>query len=126
MAAASEKQVEALTRQMEQMQQMMAALQQGANPPTLSVEAVRELLRCGSFATTTLQAAEDPAVLAAIQRAVDVYNAGAASAAHQVGRFAVLPNDFSLRSGGIGPTLKLRRFAVSHLHASRIAEPVAW
>ena len=33
MAAASEKQVEALTRQMEQMQQMMAALQQGANPP---------------------------------------------------------------------------------------------
>ena len=33
MVAASEKQVEALTRQMEQMQQMMAALQQGANPP---------------------------------------------------------------------------------------------
>jgi long-chain acyl-CoA synthetase len=63
----------------------------------------------GQSATLTLaEAAENPAVLAEIQRAVDAANA-LVSRAESIRKFVVLPTDFTEASGHLTPKLTIKR-----------------
>ncbi|MBP3037204.1 long-chain fatty acid--CoA ligase [Arthrobacter sp. zg-ZUI100] len=65
----------------------------------------------GSAQPASETAADDPRVRALLQQAVDSANA-TVSQAEQIRKFTVLPQDFSLESGHLTATLKLRRSAV--------------
>ncbi|MEU6084748.1 AMP-binding protein [Streptomyces sp. NPDC047108] len=64
--------------------------------------------------------ARHPAVRALCQEAVDAANARAARPA-RIRAFAILDEDFTVASGLLTPTLKLRRAAVSERYATEIA-----
>ncbi|MEU8787455.1 AMP-dependent synthetase/ligase [Streptomyces sp. NPDC048637] len=61
---------------------------------------------------TPAQLAEDPDLLAAVQRAVDDGNA-AVSKAESVRKFRILPTQFTEESGHVTPSLKLKRNVVA-------------
>lgn len=61
------------------------------------------------FSTDTAEAiVSDPKVVARIEREINTLNAGFGNW-EQVKRFALLPNEFSINSGELTPTLKLKR-----------------
>jgi long-chain acyl-CoA synthetase len=61
------------------------------------------------FSTDTAEAiVSDPKVVARIEREINTLNAGFGNW-EQVKRFAILPNEFSINSGELTPTLKLKR-----------------
>jgi long-chain acyl-CoA synthetase len=61
------------------------------------------------FSTNTTEAiVSDPKVVARIEREINTLNAGFGNW-EQVKRFALLPNEFSINSGELTPTLKLKR-----------------
>ncbi len=68
---------------------------------------------------TPSQIAEDPELLAAVQRAVDDGNA-AVSKAESVRKFRVLPTQFTEESGHVTPSLKLKRNVVAKDFAEEI------
>ena len=78
---------------------------------TLDDETLAAWARENGSAVTSKTAADDPTVRAALQEAVDAANA-TVSQAEQIRKFTVLPQDFSLESGHLTATLKLRRNAV--------------
>ena len=78
---------------------------------TLDEETLAAWARETGSAVTPRTAADDPAVRASLQEAVDAANA-TVSQAEQIRKFTVLPQDFSLESGHLTATLKLRRNAV--------------
>jgi long-chain-fatty-acid--CoA ligase ACSBG len=51
--------------------------------------------------------------MSAIQSGIDRANANAANNASKVQKWTVLPLDLSVSGGELGPTLKLKRFAVN-------------
>lgn len=61
----------------------------------------------------------DP-VFAAIQAGIDRANQKAVSRAQQIQKWSILPRDFSIPGGELGPTMKLRRFAVAQLYSETI------
>ncbi|WP_030992399.1 AMP-dependent synthetase/ligase [Streptomyces sp. NRRL S-1813] len=65
------------------------------------------------------QIAEDPELLAAVQRAVDDGNA-AVSKAESVRKFRILPTQFTEESGHVTPSLKLKRNVVAKDFAEEI------
>ncbi|WDF34242.1 AMP-dependent synthetase/ligase [Arthrobacter agilis] len=67
------------------------------------------------------QAARDADVLAELQTAVDTANA-TVSRAEQIRRFTVLDVEFTVESGHLTPTLKLKRSAVVADHAAALDE----
>ncbi len=68
---------------------------------------------------TVREAATDPGVLADLQAAVDAANT-TVSRAEQIRRFAVLDTEFTVESGHLTPTLKLKRAAVVADHGDAV------
>lgn len=94
----------------------------GAPTACLSARAMAELAVLGIEAHSVVQAVEDPILARRIDAALRIVNATSSSSANRIKRWAFLPRDFSLQGGELGPTLKLRRFAVERLYQSLIAQ----
>ena len=77
----------------------VTAVQRG---PAAEIAAVRD-------ATTVAEARECDKVKAALQAALDVANGNATSRAQKIQKFQIVPEDFSVPGGELGPTLKLKR-----------------
>ncbi|KAK7173629.1 hypothetical protein R3I93_003449 [Phoxinus phoxinus] len=63
---------------------------------------------------------KEPAIYKAIQEGVDRVNAKAASNAQRVQKWTLLPRDFSISGGELGPTMKLKRPVVSKMYQEEI------
>lgn len=70
---------------------------------------------------TSAELANDPDLLQELQRAVDAGNA-AVSTAEAVRRFRVLPSEFTVESGHLTPSLKMRRKVIMTDFADEVAE----
>ncbi len=75
----------------------------------------------GKSGLTIEAAATDPDVLTEVQAAVDAANA-TVSRAEQIRKFTLLHIEFTVESGHLTPTLKLKRAAVVADHADAVAE----
>jgi len=62
----------------------------------------------------------DPVIMAAIQAGIDRANAQAVSNASRVQKWTVIPTDLSVPGGELGPTLKLKRFAINKKFAHAV------
>lgn len=61
-------------------------------------------------------------ILQAIQEAINRTNEKAISNAQRIQKFKLLPHDFSLTTGELGPTLKLKRNVVAKKYEYLIEE----
>ncbi|KAL0901508.1 hypothetical protein ABMA27_006744 [Loxostege sticticalis] len=86
----------------------------GAALDELEPETLKWVQSLGSSATTLSQIAntKDPLVHKAIEEGIGRANKKAISNAQKVQKFTVLPADFSVPSGELGPTLKVKRNVV--------------
>ncbi|KAM5172089.1 long-chain-fatty-acid--CoA ligase ACSBG1 [Mantella aurantiaca] len=99
---------------------MLLTLKCSADPesmePTdhLTPEAMRFCNDAGSAVTTVTEIVgqKDPAVYRAIQEGIDKVNGHAVSNAQRIHKWAVLPRDFSISGGEMGPTMKIKRHAI--------------
>lgn len=66
--------------------------------------------------TEVLGSGPDQKVINAIQGVIDCVNSQAMSRPQKIRKFAILPHDFSLATGELGPTLKLNRKFVLDKH----------
>lgn len=81
---------------------------------TLDNETRKWVASLGSSATTVSEIVrtKDPAVYKAIENGIVRANKQAISNAQKVQKFAILPADFSVNTGELGPTLKIKRNVV--------------
>ena len=74
----------------------------------------------GSKAKTIEDAVNDDLVKKAVQLGLDRANAQAISNAQRIQKFQLLPQDFSVPGGELGPTLKLKRHYVLKKYNTQI------
>ncbi|GAB5567600.1 long-chain-fatty-acid--CoA ligase ACSBG2 isoform X3 [Prionailurus iriomotensis] len=81
----------------------------------LSSEAINFCRKLGSHVSTVSEILElqDPLVYKAIQEGIDAVNEEAISNAQRIQKWAILEKDFSVPSGELGPTTKVRRHFVA-------------
>ncbi|XP_042833861.1 long-chain-fatty-acid--CoA ligase ACSBG2 isoform X3 [Panthera tigris] len=81
----------------------------------LSSEAINFCRKLGSHVSTVSEILElrDPLVYKAIQEGIDAVNEEAISDAQRIQKWAILEKDFSVPSGELGPTTKVRRHFVA-------------
>ena len=83
---------------------------------TLNADQVVRWARAHGLPDTVPALARHPAVVEAVQRAVDRANRDLAPP-HRIGRFAILDHDFSIGAGELTPTLKPRRTVIADRYA---------
>ncbi|KAL2093224.1 hypothetical protein ACEWY4_010536 [Coilia grayii] len=88
----------------------------------LSLEAVEFCQVLGSQATrvSDIIGGRDKSVYQSIQEAIGRVNSRATSNAQRVQKWTILPRDFSISGGELGPTMKLRRPVVLKMYQSEI------
>jgi long-chain-fatty-acid--CoA ligase ACSBG len=88
----------------------------------LAPECIEYLKAEGSTHTSLkeLLASNDELVNTKLEKAMKAVNATANSNAQKIQKFLILPRDFSLPTGELGPTLKLRRLIVNSKYESEI------
>ncbi|XP_058801223.1 very long-chain-fatty-acid--CoA ligase bubblegum-like [Phymastichus coffea] len=91
---------------------------------TLTKESVDWAKSLGSQVKTIKEVVdnEDPIIHRGIQDAINRANTKAISNAQRVQKFKVLPHDFSLPTGELGPTLKLKRNVIVNKYADLIED----
>jgi len=92
------------------------------------VPMVRDWLRqIGSKASSAREALDQdcPKVRAALSAAIEAANHKAVSRASKVQKYVLLPNDFSITTGELTPTLKVKRHFVAEKYAAEIEQMYA-
>ena len=62
----------------------------------------------------------------AIQEGIDRYNKKANSSAQKIQKWTILPTDFSIPGGEIGPTMKVKRHFVMKKYIENVEKLYAW
>ncbi|XP_071425048.1 long-chain-fatty-acid--CoA ligase ACSBG1 isoform X2 [Pithys albifrons albifrons] len=86
-----------------------------SEPTDILTEQARDFCqKIGSKATrvSEIVATRDQAVFVAIQEGIDRVNSTATNRVHCIQKWRVLPRDFSISGGELGPTMKLKRLSV--------------
>lgn len=92
-------------------------------PSTIPFSTTMSVLsEIGSTATSIPTAASCPKLKAYIQEGINRANTRAISRAQHVRKFAILPSDFTVETGELTPTMKLKRAIVEKMHATTICE----
>ncbi|XP_015517934.1 very long-chain-fatty-acid--CoA ligase bubblegum isoform X1 [Neodiprion lecontei] len=96
----------------------------GAPLDTLSPLTLSWAKSIGSKAKTVTEViqSKDPAIHKEIEEAIKRANSHATSNAQKVQKFRILPHDFSVPTGELGPTLKVKRNVVLKMYADLIEE----
>ena len=68
----------------------------------------------------------DTIVMEAIQAGIDRYNKKATSNAQKIQKWTILPTDFSIPGGEIGPTMKVKRHFVMKKYCDNVDKLYAW
>lgn len=81
----------------------------GAPLDELAPETINWLKASNLEHTKLSEIVDCPAVLQNIQKIIDRVNSKSISNAQKVQKFGILPNDFSVQTGELGPTMKVKR-----------------
>ncbi|KMQ85684.1 long-chain-fatty-acid-- ligase acsbg2 [Lasius niger] len=89
---------------------------------TLNSDVLKWTKSIGSNAKTVTDVinSRDPLIYEEIDKAIKRANAQAVSNAQKVQKFEILPHDFSIPTGELGPTLKLKKNIVTNMYADLI------
>jgi len=77
---------------------------------------------CNATTVSELLSSPDEKFLKAIQDGIDRANAKSVSRAQKIQKWSMLPRDFSIPGGELGPTLKLRRPIVTKMYEKTIGK----
>uniref|UniRef100_A0ACB8F0P2 Long-chain-fatty-acid--CoA ligase acsbg2 n=1 Tax=Sphaerodactylus townsendi TaxID=933632 RepID=A0ACB8F0P2_9SAUR len=110
------------SRQPLDMVQCNVNMETGDPEDDLTPEAIDFCRKLGSKASKVSQiiATKDPAVYAAIQKGITMVNDRAVSNAQKIQKWMILDKDFSINSGELGPTMKLKRPVVVKMYKQQI------
>ncbi|XP_030353889.1 long-chain-fatty-acid--CoA ligase ACSBG1 isoform X3 [Strigops habroptila] len=94
-----------------------------SEPTDILTEQARDFCqKTGSKATkvSEIVATRDQAIYQAIQEGIDKVNMNATNRVHCIRKWIVLPRDFSISGGELGPTMKLKRLTVLEKYRTEV------
>ena len=92
----------------------------GESNHKLTHDVIVTLQKLGSNATTVEEAMNDEKVKAYIDEAVANYNKVAVSRAQEIRKWVIIPNEFSMKSGELTATMKMRRAVIQDHYEKEI------